>query len=442
MSHVSSIPEISSNLDWLDNIPSSSTRHPTKEQLNQWIRTGSADVGQIRPYEFCAQRIVDKLVDTAELMSPFTEMEQHTSGLKQNPFERVGRHFFSTRTSIKCANLDAEMHFTEPTRPDSCKPLVDADETLTYADITNSNDIGVIEYMQWRLRGHATGYAFIPIDHVPLWRLASAESKPKSHLVRLVRGETTDPAAMRQFIASVLAQQPEGVHLAFSEQMDYTKDVTTSIRENLVKRQALAYSALCAALVRPHGTVIIKLMDTLTPFTVGLIYLLRQCFAQLSLVKLTSSRPANAERHLILRWRLPAVGTIIEHLLSVNEMMARLASTDGGDDDVLELVPADVLAADTEFVAYVRRSNERLVSAQTSALFERMRYLNNPHLSVHVEWKNAVRSVCLKKWDIPETDAITRPMAYFKGMKVDLKEPFEGVDRNMRTFERVLTEYR
>lgn len=318
--------------------------------------------------------------------------------------------------------------------------MVHADVTFTYADITNSGDIGVIEYMQWRLGDKATGYAFQPVEDATLWRMADAKARPKSKLFRLVRGETTDPATIRKFIASVMAQQPDGVHLAYSEQMDYAKDITISIRENLVKRQVLAYCAMCAALVRPNGTVIVKLMETLTPFTVGLIYLLRQCFAQLCMVKLTGSRPINAERHLILRGRLPTSDTIIEHLLATNETMARLALTDGGD--VLELVPADVMAADTDFVAYMRRNNERLATAQTRALFERIRYLNDPKMFVDDKLKIAVRSVCYKKWDIPETDAITRPEAYIKGMKVDLKVPFEGVTRDMRTFERAVADFR
>lgn len=97
MSQVSSIPEISSKLDWLDSFPPSSIRQPTKEQLKRWIRTGPADHGQIRPYEYCAKKIVDKLVETAELMVPFSESAQEKLPKRSRTHSNVLAGTFSAR---------------------------------------------------------------------------------------------------------------------------------------------------------------------------------------------------------------------------------------------------------------------------------------------------------------------------------------------------------
>lgn len=430
--------DVNEQLDWLDNIHSQPpAQFLDREQLCDWIRTGSEELGQIRPYDYCPPTIVDRLVDTDNLSDRYSITHIDNAGKRINPFELVGRHFFSTRTSMKCANLDALLHFTNPLRPDG-QPLVDKGEIFTYADVTNSEDVGIIEYIQWRKGRYADGYAFNYGEPGLLWRFATADTRPKSQLVQTIRGESTDPGVIRDFIASVRSQQPNGVHLAYSDRMDMP-DMTTSIRENQVKRQVLSYSALCAALVRPQGTMIVKIMETLTPFTVGLIYLLRQCFAQMCLIKPISSRPHNSERYLMLRWRLPACETIVEHLLATNEALVSMASTGG---DVLELVPADVIAADTDFVTYMRKINERMSGAQTRWLLERLSFLQDPKLTVDHERGIRLRVACLRHWNMPNSDDITRPEVFFKRCAPFRSVPFAGVNHNLSVFERAVDEFK
>jgi hypothetical protein len=53
--------------------------------------------------------------------------------------------------------------------------------------------------------------------------------------------------------------------------------------------------------LKKGGDFVIKVFDTITPFTVGLIYILYLHFDKISLTKLVTSRPGNAEKYLICK---------------------------------------------------------------------------------------------------------------------------------------------
>lgn len=427
---------VSEHLDWL---PNDSVRPQLdREQLCEWLTIGAEELGDIRPYDFCPATLIDRLVDTLHLQVGFTEAQKTNAGKRLNLFECVGKQFFSTRTAMKCANLDALLRFTNPLQPDGRTPLVGAGEMFTYADVTNSDDYGVVEYIQWRKGQFASGYAFdTGVADRHLWSHALADARPKSQLQLGVRGSSTDPATIREFIEFVHTHQPDGVHLAYSEHMRQPDDGHLGIRENRVKQQVLSYCALCLGVVRPHGTMIVKLMETYTPFTVGLIYLLRQCFARMCLIKPNSSRASSGERYLMLQWRRPDVTAIREHLLCTNESLARMAEQ---HNDVRELVPLDVLRADGAFDAYVRDCNERLADVQTRAAIERLRFMNAPHLQQNIELKLRMRSTCLQQWNVPDFDEITQPREFVRRLSIWKFAPVRGVSTDLNVFTNLVND--
>lgn len=269
------------SLQWLET-PSSSRDLITKSQLCAWLRTGPVETDTtIRPYDYCEASIVDDLVQAHQQQAAYTDDEKIQASRRMNRYEAIGRHFFSTRTAMKLANVDALFKFS------ALPPSADPDETLTYADITNSDDSGVIEYMQWRKGQHCRGYAFDVRQR--LWRNVLREKQPTSELHREVSGSDSDPDTARRFIAFVREHEPEGVYLAYSEHMLQPNgehfDRSIAIRESWCKTQVLRNCALSLALLRPNGSAVVKIMETFTPFTMGLIYLLRMCFGQMAIVK-------------------------------------------------------------------------------------------------------------------------------------------------------------
>lgn len=272
------------DLKWLQNIRSNDTTKKhfglDKKQLCEWLQIRAPDPRLMRPYEYCKASIVDALIAAKQQEVGFSSKEKSVASERINRYEAIGKHFFTTRSSMKCANIDALIRFSS--LPSTAAP----NDTLTYAD-TASGDGGVIEYMQWRKGIHCCGYAFD--GRQPLWRNVPFEKRPTSVLHR--DGTLNGPDAMRRFISFVHKHEPNGVYLAFSDNMIQPKDNdrTIAIRENWCKQQVLSNCALSLAVLRSHGTAIVKIMETFTPFSMGLIYLLRLCFGQMAIVKVSGT---------------------------------------------------------------------------------------------------------------------------------------------------------
>ena len=88
---------------------------------------------------------------------------------------------------------------------------------------------------------------------------------------------------------------------------DFSADFNA--QENTVQR-LLAAEALCGLnVLRPGGTMILKIFDTKHVATLELLWILSSCFEQTALTKPSTSRPANSERYWVgakLRPNLPA----------------------------------------------------------------------------------------------------------------------------------------
>ena len=67
---------------------------------------------------------------------------------------------------------------------------------------------------------------------------------------------------------------------------------------------ALAQSMLALEVVRERGTFVLKVNDTFTDFSVGLIFYLSRCFNYVTIVKPTSALPG--ERFIVCREKRPA----------------------------------------------------------------------------------------------------------------------------------------
>lgn len=108
-----------------------------------------------------------------------------------------------------------------------------------------------------------------------------------------------------------------------------------------------------------------KFFDTLTPFTVGLIYLMYLSFDLVAIHKPNTSRPANSERYLVCKWKKQDVSGIIKYLATCHDIFWKWTCHYDGDnrkEDITELVPLEVLKKNKEFLEYIVRSNSMLVT--------------------------------------------------------------------------------
>jgi cap1 methyltransferase len=70
-----------------------------------------------------------------------------------------------------------------------------------------------------------------------------------------------------------------------------------NLQEFKVKQLVLCQFLTMYTCLAPGGDFVCKVFDMFTPFTVGLVYLLRCSFENVSIVIPYTSRPANSERY-------------------------------------------------------------------------------------------------------------------------------------------------
>lgn len=173
-----------------------------------------------------------------------------------------------------------------------------------------------------------------------------------------------------------------------------------NIQEILSKQLYLCQCLVALMIVRPGGHFVTKLFDLFTPFSAGLIYLMYRCFDSISIFKPNSSRPANSERYLICKRKKPDTLAVTEYLSHINNLLL----TRNDNKDVIEIVPLDVLEADTAFVTYLRNSNDALGRKQIIGLLKIAAFCENPTL---IERRQAeMRRECLKYWDVPDKSRV------------------------------------
>lgn len=130
-----------------------------------------------------------------------------------------------------------------------------------------------------------------------------------------------------------------------------------NIQEILSKRIYLCQCLVALSIVRKNGHFVCKLFDIFTPFSVGIIYLMYNCFKKISIHKPNTSRPANSERYIICKWRNENVDYIRDYMFYVNELLDQCGESN--DNDISELVPVSLMKDDLNFYNYIVNSNDR-----------------------------------------------------------------------------------
>jgi cap1 methyltransferase len=118
---------------------------------------------------------------------------------------------------------------------------------------------------------------------------------------------------------------------------------------------------MCAlSVLRVGGNFVCKLFDLFTPFSVGLVYLMYLCFDSISIHKPVTSRPANSERYIICKGAIADVKDLVhDYLFSVNETLSKTFRNQNNDEDVVTVVPTEIIKDDLTFYDYIFNSNER-----------------------------------------------------------------------------------
>lgn len=373
--------------DWLLNNVNENTF--SAEMLRSWMKTDKREVPvppEPQHYQFCSPNLgIEVFLKTTK--------KAKIRG-RVNPFEEIGNGGFSTRETVKAANLDWMVNFMKPLDQQN-QPLVNDDDHngFCYSDIFGERD-GFTEYIEWRKHSQK-----IRTKKLDLYFMGHYHESGRSYKI-------TDPKNIDRFIKYVRKSNVKLHLLAVNLYMKKMSKKRYFISPNpseltselFFKHHTLSYCLLALSLLRPNGTFIVKIYKSEKLFTVGLLYLMYRCFEKIAIVKPTSSRPDHSERYLICKWMKPGAQTEIvrQHLYYVN---MKLNDLDDTDLDVMQLVPYEVLKADTTFFSYIYEQNDMILQNILQCVDCIQRNLESRKIFLDPRKKD-FKERCIQLWDI------------------------------------------
>lgn len=378
------------DITWLRNISSNT---PLAIDMIDWMKLGLKKYIIDDETMFCNPNILKQIIASKTIFDRLDKVEMRKARTRSNPYETIRTVNFLNRAAVKMANIDraCDFMFTDTKN-------LDPNELLYFADVC-AGPGGFSEYVLSRKKWHAKGFGFT-LKNENDFTLDEFFAGPCESFHPFYgskcNGDAFDAQNQEEFRSLIMKHTyGKGVHFMMSDG-GFSVEGQENIQEILSKQLYLCQCLIALMIVRPGGHFVTKLFDLFTPFSVGLVYLMFKCFDSISIFKPNSSRPANSERYLICKRKRFDTERIMNYLSKVN----RLLSMRDENNDVIELVPLDVLEADTEFIRYVRNSNDLLGEKQIVSLLKIAAFCEDPTL---IESKQAdMRKECLKYWNLPD----------------------------------------
>ncbi|KAL6060970.1 Cap-specific mRNA (nucleoside-2'-O-)-methyltransferase 1 [Balamuthia mandrillaris] len=393
----------------------------------------------------CDGQLVTRLF---QLKQRLREQPQHLfkqARRASNPYERIGCSVFQNRAAVKLANLDHLYGLLETPKVEKEKEKEEQKqkEKFYFGDVCGGPG-GFAEYILWRKKrqqreregegegrrehgsggskeeeeGEAVGWGFT---------LKTDDSDCEWHLDKFhpdadIRCFTVNYGAdgtgniysnenIREFWQVIaLGTNERGVDLVTADG-GFCFEGFEASQEQEMKQLLLCEVLMMFNILRQGGNFVCKLFDVFTTFTAELLYILYQHFEQFSLIKPFASRPANSERYIVckgLKQFRPM--PVMNYLFSVNERFKHVKSKQTQpsttksseiapeEEEAFHILPFEQLPS--EFVAYVKGSNESIAERQIEALERLIKYCEDPYFP-EIDQLD-VKERCLREWDIPD----------------------------------------
>jgi len=398
-------------------IPTTKKGVPSLDTMEEWIKTGPKKLSIDDETTFVDPQVLKNVLDCKSVFDNLEDKELRNARTKSNPFETIRGGIFQNRAAMKMANMDSvfDFMFSDPKDPEGVTMVKDG-QLLYFADVA-AGPGGFTEYVLWRrhhthsgnvkgfgftLRGdcdfkldefHSTAVEFFePYYGLPLTRPGSSEEEEPN-------GDLTRPenlAALQKVI--MRGTDGQGVHFMMADG-GFSVEGQENIQEILSKQLYLCQFIAAMSMLRTHGSFVCKLFDLFTKFSVGLVYLMWRSFKQVTIHKPVTSRPANSERYIVCKHKLPDTEEVHEYLFEVNKRLAPLMTLTNTTEDIEEIVPVEVMQRDSEFWDFIRESNDELGKLQAVHLEKIRVFAQNPNLIDRRQ--TDIRKDCLAFWGVP-----------------------------------------
>jgi len=417
------------DIEWLPNVHSDTLT----ENIRDWLKFGPKKLTIDDETMFCDPEILEQIIMSKTVFDKLDKVEMRKARTRSNPYETIRTANFLNRAAVKMANINKACNFMF-TDPKNLHP----DDLLYFADVC-AGPGGFSEYILSRKKWHAKGFGFT-LKNENDFTLDEFFAGPCETFHPFYgskeNGDVFDPQNQEEFRSLIMKHTyGKGVHFMMSDG-GFSVEGQENIQEILSKQLYLCQCLVALMIVRPGGHFVTKLFDLFTPFSIGLVYLMYRCFEYICIFKPNSSRPANSERYLICKRKKFDTQAVVDHLSHVNHLLL----TKDDNNDVIQLVPLDVLEADKAFVTYLRSSNNALGKKQIIGLLKIAAFCEDPMLT---EPKQAdMRKECLNYWDISNKTRmrpqIVRPQDKIWGI-LNGSECFFGSEAQKLTIENIKT---
>ena len=309
--------------------------------------------------------------------------------------------YYTTRTSIKILNINTLFDYRLTQRFHHM-------DNIVYADICGGPG-GFSEFFknftkQTDIRKPTFGYGITLRafnDFLPNCIQENEWFKFKAIYGPSETGNIYDSDTQMEYIQTIMnGTNNLGVEFALA---DGGFDVTgqEDKQEVLSKQLYLCQILIALKSLRKDGDFVLKVFDTFTAFSIGLLYLLYCSFNAITIVKPYTSRPANSERYIFCKeykGRLECQD-IIKHLEHVNFLM-----NDDQSKRIEFLVDVNHMQSDQRFWTYIDNTIYQLAVEQNKQLLKLIEYCRDDGFdildNVPQVLRQQIRKIVLKWYDI------------------------------------------
>uniref|UniRef100_A0A1I7TCI5 Cap-specific mRNA (nucleoside-2'-O-)-methyltransferase 1 n=1 Tax=Caenorhabditis tropicalis TaxID=1561998 RepID=A0A1I7TCI5_9PELO len=366
--------------------------------------------------DFCSEKTLKEMIEAKNVFDMMSDKDLREARTRANPYETIGSAFFQNRAAMKTANMDKiydwilsrentenEKFLQKNPIDGSTAENIDRTEELFYFADVCAGPGGFSEYMLWRkgfYNAKGFGFTLAGKDDFKLQKFtASSAYFFETFYGTKQNGDVMDPEnidSLEDFISR--GTEGHGVHLMMADG-GFSVEGQENIQEILSKRLYLCQLLVSLCIVREGGNFFCKLFDIFTPFSVGLIYLMRVCYDSVSLHKPHTSRPANSERYITCKGLRKEFSDVVkDYLKRVNRKMDKFKK-DKSTDDIMELMPLDLIKSDEIFMKEIIEHNEYLAIRQTIYLRKYQSFAKNQ--GQFDKDQGSLRDQCLKYWQVP-----------------------------------------
>jgi cap1 methyltransferase len=246
--------------------------------------------------------------------------------------------FYFSPNAVHFAALDSLVEFTN-------KP--DMGQTMKIVDLAGAPS-EFTHYLYWKRQRMVKGWGMVRVDNPKLGagrvvdQIAPWESfqvlGPHSGV------NVCDTNSIKSLCAGVENYSPGGVHLLIGDSTPlHHGPHPPGYAETLTKQQLLAQCICACRVLQLGGMFICRVYEFFSRFSASLAYLMYRCFEEVVIVKPMTSCPTSPERFLVCKGFAGCKSILTEMLLEVNSHISELSASVNAKQDVLEIVPIQLL---------------------------------------------------------------------------------------------------